>query len=132
MAKTTRVVLHNEKKLLQEIEAGSHHLQSDGAVVLGGDSSAPSPHELLASALGACTSMTLRLYADRKKWDLQRIRVEVEEVTENTVTTFFRKIGLYGNLSSDEQQQLLAIADKCPIHKILSRANSIQTTLMPA
>lgn len=85
--------------------------------------------ELLASSLAACTSITLRMYADRKEWELESIGVSVDIETENNSSHFDRKISLTGNLSEEQTHKLLDIANHCPVHKILNSTISIHTTL---
>src|SRR5882724_1753306 len=84
---------------LQNISAGHHVLQSDEPSDNGGQDAAPDPHELLLASLRACTSITAQMYAARKKWPLE---------------------GMHVNLSEDQQQRLLEIANRCPIHRVLS------------
>jgi putative redox protein len=85
--------------------------------------------ELLASSLAACTSITLRMYADRKEWDLDSIGVTVDIERNNDLSTFKRTIDLKGNLTEEQTHKLLDIANHCPIHKILNSSISIHTTL---
>lgn len=90
-----------------------------------------SPKELLASALAACTSATLRMYADRKGWALQEVKLEIElerDEKENK-TTISRKVELIGNLDDTQRARLLKIAESCPVHKILSNPIEINTQL---
>jgi len=114
-----------------EIDAGGHPFSADEPVSSGGTDQGPTPYELLAAALGACTCITLRMYADRKKWDLTEVSVllkhrkvharDCETCPESAVKTdrIEREIGLTGSLSEEQRQRLLEIADKCPVHKTL-------------
>ena len=108
-----------------------NELVADEPLSDGGKEEGFSPSELLSSALGACTCITLRMYADRKKFPLDSIDVVVTlEKNPNSETTLMgREITLHGDLSEDERSRLLQIANLCPIHKILSNPVQISTTL---
>jgi uncharacterized OsmC-like protein len=124
----------------QEIIAGRHRLTADEPVNVGGLDSGPGPYELLLAALGACTSMTLRLYADRKKLPLARTEVRLRhsriyatdcaecETKEGMLDRIERIITLEGELDGEARRQLLDIADKCPVHRTLKSEIDIRTT----
>lgn len=101
----------------------NHVLKADEPKEAGGDDLGPSPHELLASSLAACTSMTLQMYARRKEWDLQeaQTKVQIKKVSnENGKSTFFEiDLELIGNLDEKQKERLTIIASKCPVHKTL-------------
>jgi putative redox protein len=101
------------------ITVGSHRLLTDATVAHGGEDSGPEPHDLLAAALGACTAITLKMYALRKQMDLQDIDVRITHETENDAYVFTRRIQYFGNLSDAERARLTEIADKCPVHRTL-------------
>jgi putative redox protein len=103
---------------------------ADEPVEKGGQDKGFSPKELLASALGACTCATLRIYADRKGWGLEKVNVGVELVEEAGQTKFIRKLQLTGNLDEAQRARLLSVANACPVHKILSNPISIDTVLI--
>ena len=90
-----------------------------------------SPKELLAAALAACTSATVRMYADRKEWELQEVKIEVALERDDAAnkTVINRKIQFVGDLSEDQKKRLLAVANACPVHKILSNPVEINTTI---
>ncbi len=118
-------------RFAQTINVGRHWLRADEPPSVGGDDSGPSPYQLLSASLGACTSMTMRLYAMRKKWSIGRISVRVHhekihaqdcakcETTEGKVDRMEREIHVEGELTEEQKQRLLEIADKCPVHRTL-------------
>jgi len=125
---------------LQDVTAGPfHHALADEPVAYGGTNKGMSPYGFLAAGLGACTSMTIRMYARRKKWPLASVRVDVthdkvhaqdaETGATQKIDTFFREIHLEGDLDAAQRARLLEIADKCPVHKTLLHSSRIETTL---
>jgi putative redox protein len=110
------------------VENGRNQLIADEPAVNHGTDLGFSPTEILCSALAACTCITLRMYADRKKWKLAQVRstVSFSSRAENHVSHIEREIELSGELSQEQRQQLLEVAGHCPIHNILS--NPIETT----
>ncbi len=126
-------------RLQQEITAGPHRLLADEPVRSGGLDSGPSPYDLLLAGLGACTSMTLRLYAERKALPLDRVTVRLShdkihaadcqncETKEEMLDRIDRTITLTGNLDRDQRKRLLEIADKCPVHRTLKSEIDIRT-----
>jgi uncharacterized OsmC-like protein len=120
----------------QSISARAHSISADVAQEFGGKDSGPNPHELLLASLGACTSITLQMYAKRKGWDLQDVTVDLkdEEIEDPSqagkkITKITREISIAGNLSQEEVDGLKAVADKCPIHKLLSGQQEIKTAI---
>ena len=123
----------------QEIIAGAHRLLADEPVNVGGLDSGPGPYDLLLAALGACTSMTLRLYADRKKLPLARTQVRLRhsriyasdcadcETKEGMLDRIERVITLEGELDAEARKRLMEIADKCPVHRTLKSEIDIRT-----
>lgn len=113
-----------------EVSAGGAHFFADEPIEVGGLGSGPTPYDLLSAGLGACTAMTLRLYARRKALPLDRVRVTVghRKVPEAPSDRFVREIQLTGALDDDQKQRLLEIADKCPVHRTLHGAG-IETDL---
>ncbi|RMG24045.1 MAG: alpha/beta fold hydrolase, partial [Bacteroidetes bacterium] len=135
------VVRTGAKGYTTEIRAGEHRLLADEPQSVGGANLGPTPYGLLSAALGACTSMTLRMYADRKQWDLQEVRVHLShtkdyaqdsahsELQGSKIDVFIREIELEGQLDENQRQRLLEIADKCPVHRTLHGPIEVRTRL---
>jgi putative redox protein len=100
---------------------------------VGGLGSGPNPYDLMSAALGACTSMTLRLYAERKGWPLMRVQVSVlhHRASLEARDLFERTISLEGPLDEEQRARLLAIAERCPVHRTLDRGSDVLTILRP-
>ena len=125
---------------LHDVNSGpKHHALADEPVAYGGTDQGMTPYGFLAAGLGACTSMTIRMYARRKGWPLEHVSVEVnhnkvhaqDANTRNDAQAdkFTRVIHLKGPLSDDHRAKLLEIADKCPVHRTLERASVVETRL---
>jgi uncharacterized OsmC-like protein/pimeloyl-ACP methyl ester carboxylesterase len=124
----------------QTISVGPHRLVADEPKAVGGEDSGPGPYDYLLAALGACTSMTMRLYANRKALPLDRVTVTLThgriygsdcaecETKEGMLDQIERVIGIEGNLDADQRKRLLEIADKCPVHRTLTSEVRIVTT----
>ena len=110
------------------IVANQQTFIADEPIELGGTDLGPTPKEFLAASLASCTAITVRMYANRKEWPLEDIKVEVTIDTESKPgTTIFKKnIELIGNLDEKTRERLLQIADKCPVNKILSQPIEIE------
>jgi putative redox protein len=119
-----------EGPLQQKLSTGDLHFLSDAEVSKGGSGTGPSPHEYLGAALAACTSMTLKMYASRKAMGLENAIVIVDIERTDDVEKFTRDIQLIGNLSPEEKERLIEIANKCPIHKALAGQIQIKTQLV--
>lgn len=105
---------------------------ADEHIEVGGTQKGMNPHELLLGSLASCTAITLRMYANRKEWPLDSVQVNVNITVEADATKgtiIERSIQLNGNLSAEQKERLLYIANRCPIHKILSGTLQIQTHL---
>jgi putative redox protein len=113
-----------------EIIANGKVVVADEPEDLGGTDTGPAPGEFLMISLASCTAITLRMYADRKKWPVERIKVEVNFEKIDQKTIFKRDIALYGDLTEEQQQRLLHIANQCPVHKTLTHPIEITTQLM--
>ena len=114
------------------ISASDNIIIADEPQDMGGKNLGFSPAELLASSLASCTLITLRMYINRKGWEVSEINIKVdfERDVEQNVSSFIRKIEVTGKIDETQRQKLHIIADKCPIHKILTHTNKIQTTLI--
>ncbi|QSE98358.1 bifunctional alpha/beta hydrolase/OsmC family protein [Fulvivirga lutea] len=129
-------------KYLTEIKTENHYLLADEPKSLGGGDFGPSPYDLLVAALGACTGMTLRMYADRKEIDLKEVKVHLQHSKEHTkdsenpeskssvLDQIEREIELTGNLTAEQRDRLLEIADKCPVHRTLHNEIVVKTKLI--
>ncbi|MEM7410471.1 MAG: alpha/beta fold hydrolase [Myxococcota bacterium] len=126
-----------------DIQIGPHRLRADEPPSVGGDDSGPTPYGLLSAALGACTTMTMRMYADRKKWPLERVSVSVRhakihakdcescETETGKVDRFERALRIEGpSLSDDQRARLVEIADRCPVHRTLHSEVEIRTRVL--
>lgn len=127
------VAENGQGRYQQEVRAGQHRLIADEPASLGGADAGPAPFDLLMSGLGACTSMTLRMYAERKGLTLHRISValshdklEIDGVSRDRIT---REITLEGELSPEQRQRMLEIANKCPVHRALSQSMMLDCSL---
>lgn len=118
-------------KFQVEVNAGGTHFLVDEPASAGGLGSGPNPYDLLASALGACTAMTVRLYATRKGWPLESVTVRVLHRREGLETKdrFAREIVLVGDLTPEQRRRMLEIANRCPVHETLERGSEIITIL---
>ncbi|MEN9302374.1 MAG: hypothetical protein RL264_803 [Bacteroidota bacterium] len=114
------------------ISARNHTIIADEPFEENGSDLGMMPTELLAGALASCTSITLRMYADRKEWDVESFEVEVELIrdTASGQTTFLRKVNLIGNLDETQRKRILSIANACPVHKILTGSIQVETILV--
>jgi putative redox protein len=112
-------VHRGEGKLQHVIEIGAHRILTDEPPEIGEDTG-PAPHDLLAASLGACTALTLALYAGRKGMDLQDIDVRIDYREEDGAFVLHRRIRYIGNLSAEEKERLTQIAQRCPVHRTLT------------
>ncbi|RRN66364.1 OsmC family protein [Caulobacter sp. 602-1] len=114
------------------VTAGPSTIVADVSAAQGGLDLGPDPHELVAAGLAACTTMTLRLYANRKNWDVSGLHVEVfshYDADKTPPERFERVISLEGNLNEEQRERLFEIAEKCPIHRLLTAGARIVTTV---
>lgn len=130
-AQTVALIGPEEDNYTTQIVTEGHHLLADEPEDVGGDNFGPSPYGFLTSALAACTAITLRMYANRKKWAVNEIQVHVNqdhshekdsencESEEGKITYFDRQIEIKGDLTDEQRERLIEIAKKCPVHKTL-------------
>lgn len=114
------------------LDDGKHTWLADEPESAGGGDRGPAPVAMLLSSLGACTSITLKMYAQRKEWPLADVRVELSLASGDAGTTIDRKIVLEGDLSDEQRERLLQIANACPVHKILTHPITIRSGLAVA
>jgi len=132
------VVESADKPYGQAVTIGPHTMRADEAEILGGHDIGPSPYEYVMAGLGACTAMTLRMYADRHGWPLGKTSVEVRHKIvvssdgKTSIDRFERIIHVDGDLSQEQRPRLLEIADRCPISQTLQRSSVIITSLAEA
>ena len=137
----TEVVVSSKGYLKQEITAGPHVIIADEPADAGGGDAGPDPYSLLLAALGACTSMTLQMYARRKAWPLEQVVVKLRHsrihakdcddcrTTQGRIDQIERRISLAGQLNDEQRARLLDIARHCPVHKTLTSEISIRDFL---
>jgi len=123
----------------QSISVGKHRLIADESLDAGGNDAGANPYELLLAALGACTSMTVRMYADRKQWPLEDVHIELSyegfsaedcascDGRVTMVETIEMELSFSGDLSENQRQRLMEIAKRCPIHRTLGSPIQIRT-----
>ncbi len=138
------VVRGNASGFLQEIISGAHQLGADEPVSAGGGDAAPGPYDYLLVGLGACTSMTVGLYARSKKWPLENISVSLRhsrihardcaecETKNGMLDRIDVEIGLSGALTAEQRAKLLEIAGKCPVHRTLKSEINIRLRTAPS
>ena len=137
------VIVHGDASAFaQQILAGSHALTADESLDAGGTDIGPTPYDLLLAALGACTSMTVGMYARRKAWPLESVTVRLRhsrihaadcsscENNERMFDRIERDLEFIGALTAEQSDKLLEISNKCPVHRTLSSEIDIQTRLV--
>jgi uncharacterized OsmC-like protein len=137
-----RVVVTTGEGLRTEVSAGGHALVADEPESLGGTDEGPNPYDYLLAALGGCTAMTLRMYADRKGWPLESVTVRLSqdrihakdceecETEEGRIDRIRREIELGGPLEEKQRRRLVEIADMCPVHRTLKAEVLVENSLV--
>lgn len=130
MKATAQSVIGTEK-YTAEIKAGSHTITADVPKAQGGQDKGLTPEELLAASLAACTSITLKMYVDRKEWPVKKINVEItlENNPDLDSAIFERKITIEGESTEEQREKMLKIANSCPIHKTLTKSIFVNTSI---
>ena len=131
-------------RYINSLRAGRHAWTADEPAAVGGNDAGPGPYEVLLMALGACTSMTVRMYAERKQLPLKRVRVRLSHrkihaqdcadcaTKEGLLDEITREIVLDGELTEEQRQKLLEIANKCPVHRTLTSEIKVRSKLAPS
>lgn len=137
------VIVRSLTGLSASVEVGVHRFVVDEPVEGGGGDAGPNPYELLLAALGTCTTMTLRLYAQRKGWPLESVEVRLSherihaqdcadcETREGYLDQITKRLALSGALDEDQRQRLAEIAERCPVQRTLTREIVIRQSLVP-
>ena len=126
----TAITELDQEKYLTKVYAGGHFIYADEPEDIGGTDEGMTPGALLLASLGSCTAITLKMYAERKKIPLKAVRIHLTICSEEEMsasTKISRKIELTGDLSAEQRKRMIEIADKCPIHKMLSNPIEIDT-----
>jgi putative redox protein len=130
---STVVAENNSPAYTTNLQAGNHRAIADEPVIIGGQDIGPAPGDYLCMALASCKAITLRMYIQRKKWDIQNITVKVslERLDGVGITshTFYAQIIVDDSVPQEQKERLIQIAKACPISKLLSKQNEIVTTL---
>ena len=134
-------MVRTEKGFRTDIISNGFPLVADEPASVGGGNTGPTPYDYLLAALGSCTSMTLRMYSDKKQWPLESVTVrlthrkihagdcELCETERGMIDEITRVITLVGDLDDDQRERLLQIADRCPVHKTMHGEVAIHTSL---
>jgi uncharacterized OsmC-like protein len=137
-----RVVARTGEGLRTEVSSGGHTVIADEPTSLGGTDVGPTPYDYLLAALGGCTAMTLRMYADRKGWPLESVTVRLSqdrvhatdceecETEEGRIDRIEREIELEGPLDEKQRRRLLEVADMCPVHRTLKSEVLVENSLV--
>jgi putative redox protein len=139
----TDIVVRSQAGLTQTIDIRGHHLTADEPTDAGGSDLGPNPYELLLSALGACTAITVRMYAQRKGWPLESIEVALQherihaqdcadcETRDGFLDHITKFISLRGALDAEQRQRLMDVSERCPVQKTLQNEVHIETRFTP-
>ncbi len=128
----TTIATIGKQKYKTELQSRNHIVIADEPVEVGGQDFGFTPSELLQSSLAACSAMTIRMYADRKKWELEKVIINVgfkRNISTGEVT-FKKEIELFGNLTNEERQKLLEMGSKCPIEKMIKGTIIVDSQLV--
>ena len=130
MSETTLLAVLGEEDYVVSLQARQHEVLADEPEAIGGSDQGLMPYELLLGGLGACTSVTLKMYAQRKGWTLQDVDVRLEmKIDKGETPVITRRIKVQGDLTPKQRDRLLQIANACPVHKLLSNPIDIETAI---
>lgn len=129
METTISATIKNEL-YVTEIHSENNTILSDEPLSNGGQDKGFNPFELLASSLASCSCITLKMYANRKQWNIDQIQVAVTITSDLNQTNFERNISFVGEIDDEQKKRLLVIANSCPVHKILSNSIQVQTKIV--
>ncbi len=129
----TAEVVNKSESYTSGIQVNQHSLIVDEPLETGGEDLGPAPGDYLCAALASCKAITLRMYVQRKQWNVDEIKVEVNLVLGTQMSsgnnTFYCQINFKGDLDDEQQKRLLVIANSCPLHRLLSKPSDIVTTI---
>ena len=129
----TAEVINNGNQYTSDVTINQHELLVDEPLEKGGEDFGPAPGDYLCAALASCKAITLRMYAQRKKWKVEEIKVKVDLMKDNRnlpgQNIFICELSFIGNLDEEQLNRLEVIANSCPLHKLLSKPNQIVTKL---
>jgi putative redox protein len=123
------VVLTN-KNYLAEAKTRNHFLTMDQTVASGGDNSGPTPVEYLLAAIGGCVSITLRVYAERRGWDVGKIKVNISQLKDESGTYLTEEISFEKEISEEQRKKMLVFAAKCPVAKMVKGQTRIESKII--
>ncbi len=133
MSQPVTVTEQTNHKYTNNISNGRHRMIADEPEELGGADLGPTPFEYLCAALGSCTTITMRMYVDRKGWSVDQLAAVVshskQEVSGQMTDVFERHLTITGNISDEQRQRIMTIANKCPVHRTLEASSHVVTQL---
>ena len=129
----TAEVVNKSESYTSGIQVNQHSLIVDEPLEKGGEDLGPAPGDYLCAALASCKAITLRMYVQRKRWNVDEIKVDVNLMLGTQMSsgnnTFYCQINFKGDLDDEQQKRLLVIANSCPLHRLLSKPSDIVTTI---
>jgi putative redox protein len=128
-SKWVSAIIRNDR-YRTEVLTSDRRITADEPIAAGGTDLGPSPGDFLRISLASCTAITLRMYADRKKFDVQQVEVKVSSESVGEKTILHCSIQITGKLTDKERKRMLEIANHCPIHRMLTRPLEIKTSLL--
>ncbi len=126
---STLKVISSASRYGQRVTIRQFELAVDEPPTLGGDDGGPTPSELVVAGLGSCKAITLKMYAERKGWPLEDVQVDLSYRMQDKHFVITAELTLIGSLDEAQRQRLLAISDRCPVHRLLTASASIETRL---